>query len=222
MANISSQQDATCHGVLHRITLGMFQALSRIESAYDVIQVVVTPYAPVVQNPSSSPGEEPTSLLRQVAEQPPPPPPLTASTFIVPPSKIALLAASRPAAAPSGALPSDRYVRIITSGLQQHGVDPTWSAGVARRPTTPSRTPDSYLKYPVPPCGGTALPKITAAQLSERHAGRVDAGRVITACGKRVLEIDTSAHPTSPFVQILKDLMSGRDLVFGASAVMCS
>jgi hypothetical protein len=112
-------------------------------------------------------------------------------------------------------LPSERYIRIITAGLKHQGVDPAWTQHVAQQPCVPSKTPQQYLKLPVPQLhNGDVLPEFTVEQLAQ-YQGKITDNKVITACGHNVVEIDVSAQPNAPHVVYLKEFMAGHDLTFG-------
>ncbi|WIA37999.1 hypothetical protein OEZ86_001371 [Tetradesmus obliquus] len=112
-------------------------------------------------------------------------------------------------------LPSDRYIRIITAGLQHHGVDPAWVQHVAQQQCVPSKAPQHYLKFPEPELqDGEVLREFTAEQLAQ-FVGKMTDNKVVTACGHKVLEIDVSPAPNALHVVYLRDFMAGHELSFG-------
>lgn len=170
---------------------------------------------------------------------------VAAVTFIVPPERLqqmraAAVAAAAAAAAPDkqpgsngsngsngsaaggrqqqqpgDALPSERYITIITAGLRAIGADPAWVERIAKQPCIPSRAPADYRRLPPPPDGGAGLQQFTPVQLAA-HEGVVEHGTGVFALGSRVLRADVSrCGPGSFFVEMLRRHMSGRDHVFG-------
>eukprot|EP00882_Tetradesmus_deserticola_P007245 GHRQ01007633.1.p1 GENE.GHRQ01007633.1~~GHRQ01007633.1.p1 ORF type:complete len:300 (+),score=121.01 GHRQ01007633.1:132-1031(+) len=237
MANLVPDATATCHGVLHHVTSDMFKVLCKIEASYDIVTVTATPYAPYNSSSSSnchvkssscncadtSSAAAPTGD-KAGAERVPPPAeaaatpgthgrPVTASAFIVQPEHLAKLEQEHPEYHSS--LPSDRYIRIIIAGLAHHGVDPAWTQQVAQQPCVPSKTPQQYQKIPEPQLNGSELlPEFTAEQLAQ-YQGKITDGKVVTACGHKVVEIDVSARPDAPPVVYLKEFMAGHELSYG-------
>uniref|UniRef100_A0A383VZE1 Gamma-glutamylcyclotransferase n=2 Tax=Tetradesmus obliquus TaxID=3088 RepID=A0A383VZE1_TETOB len=227
MANLVPDAAATCHGVLHHVTADMFKVLCKIEATYDIITVTATPYTPYSSSRSSSCdcAEAPAAASQQapavasaLAAAPAAAPgthgsPLTATAFIVQPEHMAQQQQEHPEWHSS--LPSDRYIRIITAGLQHHGVDPAWVQHVAQQQCVPSKAPQHYLKFPEPELqDGEVLREFTAEQLAQ-FVGKMTDNKVVTACGHKVLEIDVSPAPNALHVVYLRDFMAGHELSFG-------
>jgi hypothetical protein len=211
MANLVPDAAATCHGVLHHVTADMFRVLCKIEATYDIITVTATPYTPY--SSSRNFAEAPAAAAAPAAAPGTHGSPLTATAFIVQPEHLAKLEQEHPEYRRS--LPSERYIRIITAGLQHHGVDPTWTQHVAQQPCVPSKTPQQYLKFPDPQLqNGELLQEFTAEQLAQ-YAGKITDNKVVTACGHKVVEIDVSPQPNAPHVVYLKEFMAGHELSFG-------
>jgi hypothetical protein len=231
MANLVPDASATCHGVLHHVTADMFKVLCKIEATYDIITVTATPYTPYsssssghVESSSSSGCVNASAEARSATEAPAAAAapasapgthgsPVTATAFIVQPEHLAKLEQEHPEYHSS--LPSERYIRIITAGLQHHGADPAWTQHVAEQPCMPSKPPQQYLKFPVLELqDGEVLPEFTVEQLAQ-YQGKITDNKVVTACGRNVVQIDISAQPNAPHVVYLKDFMAGHELSFG-------
>lgn len=161
--------------------------------------------------------------------------PITATAFIVQPSAIAAMLQEHPEWA--NALPSDRYVRIIVAGLKHFGADQAWIDWISAQPCKHGRQPHEYLKFPA--AQGTPqqdspgqqqladgqqgqqgqqgvrtqadLPVFTMQQLAQ-HEGQLVDNKAIFAVGPKVVEMDISCKPTTPFANIIQKHFSGKQV----------
>eukprot|EP00878_Enallax_costatus_P016406 GHUV01017209.1.p1 GENE.GHUV01017209.1~~GHUV01017209.1.p1 ORF type:complete len:274 (+),score=73.30 GHUV01017209.1:394-1215(+) len=225
MANLVVSKGATVHGILHKVTHEHFKILHGIESGYDVTEVEATPYQPQSDDSSREPanGHSPTSTIgndhSNSRHGPPGSPlsPVTANAFIIHKERLEQLKKLHPDWE-QNLLPTERYITIITQGLRHFGADPAWIQHILSQPFKPDKQPSQYLTAPV---AGTAneLLTWTQQQLSE-HIGRVESHKAIIGCGCKVLEVDFSSNAAVPYVDTLRDKMSGRDIAFWLCQVL--
>lgn len=206
MANlVVADASSKVHGILHKVTPEHFKTLCEIESGYDTMAVPATPYQPHTCNSNhhcdcnhTSPGKPFESVKAQA--------------YIIHPHRMAEL--RRLHSDPDVEfLPSERYITIITQGLQHFGADPAWIHRISSQPFQPHKTPDQYFTAE-PASDPAQLPIWTEEQLAA-YKGKIHHRRVIMACGPKVLEVGFSSKQGGPFAATLKDRMSGRDIAFG-------
>jgi AIG2-like family len=116
--------------------------------------------------------------------------PVLARTFIFDAEHVTLTAA----------LPTERYLKIMLQGLQHHGAHPDWIARIREQPCRLARRPEHYLK--ITPRNGAELPRISREELAQ-HTDRLPG---VFALGKKVVEVDVSANPSSRRIGFLTPL----------------
>jgi hypothetical protein len=130
--------------------------------------------------------------------------------------------------------PSDRYLRIIAAGLQHYGADKAWIDWISAQPCKHGRQPHEYLKVPAAQdtpqqnssgqqqiadgqqgqqgvCVQTGLPVFTMQQLSQ-HEGQLVDNKAVFAVGPKVVELDISCKPTTPFANIIQKHFAGKQV----------
>jgi hypothetical protein len=158
--------------------------------------------------------------------------PITATAFIVQPAAIAAMLQEHPEWA--NALPSDRYIRIIVAGLKHYGADTAWIDWISAQPCRHGRQPHEYLKFPAAHDTSQQnssgqqqladgqqgqqgvrtqadLPVFTMQQLSQ-HEGQLVDNKTILAVGPKVVEMDISCKPTTPFANIIQKHFAGKQV----------
>ena len=125
-----------------------------------------------------------------------------AHSFMLPPHKV-------PPALTPPTLPTERYMTIILQGLRHFGASEDWVAKLASQPFDPSRSPSQYLKVH-PASNPEQLPTMTMEQL-QQHTGKLP---VTYAIGHKVVQLDVTAAPEHPMVEVLRKLVSGTQGAF--------
>ena len=155
---VESDSSSTVHGVLLKFeSLSDWKIIEEFESGYCVRQGEVIPY-----------DKDPTKSEDQKS-------PIMANYFQFPKDE-------KPERQIK--LPTERYLRIICLGLEQHGVDSDYVQWLKKQPCNPSVQPQDYLrldtKNGVPPA---ALPLISREEYEKRAD---DEWLILSGCTKVV------------------------------------
>jgi hypothetical protein len=117
MANIVPDASGRVHGILHRVTLAEFKVLQGIEMHYATIELQCDAYGPHAGAASSAlaaSGCSGDGLATAAGAPSTSAASVTATAFIVHADKLAEMTAAHPER--QNALPSERYIRIISAG----------------------------------------------------------------------------------------------------------